>query len=153
MKRSTAAAVKAARRTVAGAELDALIAERILGWRPSPGAYYWLGNDGRRQAKAAIWRPSRRSDEMLQVVERLRALGWFTDLGNYVLLRSRGAQRGDRFQALLFQPEGYDNVEACAPTPMLAVARAIAVALALHPESFPDDRREGPYPHRGSNDA
>jgi|SRR5690606_36019624 len=58
-----------------GPELDAFIAEKLMGWRLSARGNWWLGEDG-ADARSNQWVPSTNYENALQVVEFLRDKGW-----------------------------------------------------------------------------
>lgn len=63
-----------------GRELDAVVAERVMGWQRQPQYNYWMtfpeGETFQLHALIATWKPSTEIATAMNVVERLRERGW-----------------------------------------------------------------------------
>jgi len=71
----------------AGVELDALVAEKVMGWRkryPNDPqlVWYWADATGLFERAKQTWRPSTSIAAAWDVVERMRQLGWTVSLLN-----------------------------------------------------------------------
>ena len=84
----------------AGRELDALVAERVMGWdiHPvSPDPYEkelaWYSEDGKLQCGDEYWKPSENIADAFQVVEKMKELGY------KVQRFGTGDLMGDKWQA------------------------------------------------------
>jgi hypothetical protein len=69
---------------IADRELDALVAEKVMGWHEAQttfnGLWWCVEGDGsyfgRRQARVSEWHPSTNIADAWQVVEKMRADAW-----------------------------------------------------------------------------
>lgn len=65
---------------LSGRELDAAVAERVMGWQRQPDYNYWMsfpaGETFKLHALIATWKPSEDIGAAMEVVEKMRSLGW-----------------------------------------------------------------------------
>lgn len=106
----------------AGRELDALIAEKVMGWTPhcqNPAHYVEVANSTSEmsviQEVVAYWRPSTDIAAAWQVVEKLRAAGWFYSLSDAVEI--------PEYIVMFYQPDSPD-AQAMDESAPLAICRA-----------------------------
>lgn len=59
-------------------ELDALVAEQVMGWHEENGR--WLNNKDSYRLNTIAWIPSMSMEDAWQVVEALEARGWLVDM-------------------------------------------------------------------------
>lgn len=113
----------------AGRELDALVAERVMGWHLYPGEAYtangkpWIGPDdmGVGCSHPAGWLPSTRIEDAWRVVEKFT--GTECD-GRVAILAITDAEDGWGFQVGASDESDQSSFRAFAPTPQLAICRA-----------------------------
>lgn len=82
-----------------GRDLDAEVAERVMGWARQPDYNYWmtfLAGSFQLRALIATWKPSESVDTAMQVEDRIAELG---KQGDYIaaLWDVMGADRGVNF--------------------------------------------------------
>lgn len=134
----------------AGRDLDALIAEKVMGWHRGKGGAiagpgtgyewpaYWHDDAGAQQAPciedrfAGIvpWSPSTNIADAWLVVERMRALGWHCEVGTHFIDDSTwwarfGRGYYDRYDDHFEQ----DYMQADDTSPMAAICRASLEAI------------------------
>ncbi|HEX7333434.1 MAG TPA: hypothetical protein VF290_18160 [Pyrinomonadaceae bacterium] len=67
-------------RKLSGRELDAAVAERVMGWQRQPDYNYWMsfpaGETFKLHKLIATWHPSESIEAAMDVVEKMRANGW-----------------------------------------------------------------------------
>lgn len=65
---------------LSGRDLDAAVAERVMGWQRQPDYNYWMsfpaGEGFKLHALIATWKPSEDIRAAMQVVVQMRSLGW-----------------------------------------------------------------------------
>lgn len=131
-------------------DLDALIAERIMGWHvgkggaraiaPSPGyeaTTYWYDADGRAMAPRVKdvfanlypWSPTTDIAAAWQVVERMRLLGWTSAMTDLTV--DSGTEWWSWHFDQFTPPPGGATVQAQATSPMLAISLAALKALGV----------------------
>lgn len=72
-----------------GRDLDALVAERVMGWKRLPDYNYWMTfNDGSFQLHTLLskWNPSTDISFAMQVVEKMRFDGYHTTITVFMRL-------------------------------------------------------------------
>lgn len=71
---------------LSGRDLDAAVAERVMGWQRQPDYNYWMsfpaGESFSLHALIATWSPSESIEAAMQVVEKMWQLGWSIEMAN-----------------------------------------------------------------------
>lgn len=106
---------------VAGRELDALLAEKVMGWKPSKDGRYWDGPDASRHredgpwldAGESVWSPSQDIVAAWEVLEKVQEIGSLQNFGGF----------GWRCEIHTTTP-GYHDCAGEADTAPLAICRA-----------------------------
>lgn len=101
----------------AGACLDALVAERVMGWKRLKGDF-WRTPEGLRYCRADWY--STDPDAMVELWEKLRGPRQSVNIC---------AKRDDVYHVMFLRPDGLITYGPDAPTPMLALARAAVLAV------------------------
>lgn len=100
--------------------MNALIAERILGWTPHDvdGAFpYWRNGQGEITASASEWYPTSNVAQAVYVAQAMAGLGWIVSLK--FRLDGHVCARAERSE-LLPDSQG-PSYEACSEYPALAI--------------------------------
>lgn len=115
----------------AGAELNALMAEKVMGWTRQPDYNYWMtfqGDTFNLHGHIATWSPSALIADAWQVVERVYAImrsGKMTGKTFYLNCSEPNEHNPDRWCASFEEDEAEgETCEATADTAPLAICRA-----------------------------
>lgn len=127
----------------AGAETDALVAERFLGWRVTSGPNYdrWLGAHGKVVAKrlgpeseydsdTPAWSPTTNIQDALRVWEEMNRRGWQMNVMQWNYPRWLGVLAP-------FKPSVESHSIVLVETLPLLIARAALLTVVLSPQGAP----------------